>query len=331
MSWHRYIPAHRRKGMAPTLHLLLSHPPTIHVSYVGGWQWVFYAAPESAGPSQFSPYSSLLSGFCLRLYCSRSQHEKCTAFPGRILETSRPWNRARYYSDHFSKGHIYKMRRWITLCRKPWFQCILSSLWNFWVQSPNLAYVYLFPPSTAVIHLIMIEFQTDDPDVVKCVKARGPIFRRNDCTTLQITCMQTVFMAYPTSTRWRLCRSPSWMHICIFSTATWVPPVHFRLMAKDLHPIKGQIVGPFQNVNLSVVVRVFVQAVPQRSTRSSDSSALLGSCVDLTMLLRRLALFRIVCTWLLWWEACNEAGVRKLTRMNVRIHEQRHHRILLIV
>src|SRR5882762_6922802 len=36
MSWHRYIPAHRRKGMAPTLHLLLSHPPTHPCLLCGG-------------------------------------------------------------------------------------------------------------------------------------------------------------------------------------------------------------------------------------------------------------------------------------------------------
>jgi len=51
----------------------------------------------------------------------------------------------------------------------------------------------------------------------------------------------------------------------------------FRLMAKDLHPIKGQIVGPFQNVNLSVVVVYLYKRFLNVSTRRLTHQQLLGS------------------------------------------------------
>jgi len=177
------------------LHLLLSILPPIHVSYVGADNELFYAAPESAGPSQFSPYSSLY-----RASASGSTplgvNMKMHSVPGRILETSRPWNELAIIRITFLKGHIYKMRRWDNIVSETMISVYLEQSMEFLGAIPQtLRTSTSFHRLTAVIHLIMIEFQTDDPDVVKCVKQEVPFSAATIAQPSKITCMQTVFMA----------------------------------------------------------------------------------------------------------------------------------------
>src|SRR5882762_2048642 len=182
MSWHRYIPAHCRKGMAPTLHLLLSHPPTHPCLLCES----FYAAPESAGPSRFSPYSSLYRASASGSTASRSRRENAQRSQVEYWKLPGRETKLAIIRIAFLKGHIYKMRRWDNIVSETMISVYLEQSMEFLGAIPQtLRTSTSFHRLTAVIHLTMIEFQTDDPDVVKCVKARGPVFCHNDCTTLQ--------------------------------------------------------------------------------------------------------------------------------------------------
>ena len=97
-------------GTHPTSAVVPSSHPSMSLMW-GADNESFYAAPESAGPSRFSPYSSLYQASASGSTASRSRCENAQRSQVEYWKLPGCETELAIIRIAFLKGHIYKMRR----------------------------------------------------------------------------------------------------------------------------------------------------------------------------------------------------------------------------